>query len=162
MGKKRLTFAESKGLLEYARTSERRYQFRDYLICKTLYMTGIRAEELVKLCWKQLGQNVKEEFYLFEVVGKGSKRRDIYFPERKQYQTTPLDQVGQLHCRRNWAGRAGQKNLSTLVPAYLCNACQTKRCTYRRRLCSTGTLGSECHCRVQSQLGVHSCRWSCF
>lgn len=79
--KRRLTHEEINLLLEYAKTCDRTYQLRDYLIVKTLFLTGLRAVELVSLTWNQLATNITGDWYFLDVLGKGSKVRDVYCPK---------------------------------------------------------------------------------
>jgi len=72
-----LSIEEVNALLEHCRKNS---QIRDYVLVKTIYMTGIRTAEVVNVKWNDFFQNVKGMWYL-TVYGKGSKQRDVYIPQ---------------------------------------------------------------------------------
>lgn len=52
---------------------------RDYLACQILFLTGIRAAELVTLCWGDLAEDAQGRWHS-KVQGKGGKARKVYMP----------------------------------------------------------------------------------
>lgn len=72
-----LSIDEVKRLLEFCRKNA---SIRDYMIIRTIYLTGIRTVELVNSRYDHFFQNVQGHWYL-TVFGKGSKQRDVYIPK---------------------------------------------------------------------------------
>ena len=56
--------------------------FRDIVLFRVLFMTGLRAEEAVSLKWMNV-INWQGRWYL-DVLGKGSKARRVYLPQKAQ------------------------------------------------------------------------------
>ena len=56
--------------------------FRDIVLFRVLFMTGLRAEEAVSLKWMNV-INWQGRWYL-DVLGKGSKVRRVYLPQKAQ------------------------------------------------------------------------------
>ncbi len=73
------SLSESEMLLLFDRLAEHGAPQRDILLLKTLFMTGLRGEEAVSLCWKDI--TVWQGQRYFNVLGKGSKERRIYLPD---------------------------------------------------------------------------------
>ena len=73
------SLSESEMLLLFDRLAEHGAPQRDILLLKTLFMTGLRGEEAVSLCWKDV--TVWQGQRYFNVLGKGSKERRIYLPD---------------------------------------------------------------------------------
>ena len=73
------SLSESEMLLLFDRLAEHGAPRRDILLLKTLFMTGLRGEEAVSLCWKDV--TVWQGQRYFNVLGKGSKERRIYLPD---------------------------------------------------------------------------------
>lgn len=73
-----LTEPEVKAIIDYARKNAPR---RDYVILKFLFYSGLRASEVCRLCWKDLRPDISGEKWFLDVLGKGSKRRDVYLPK---------------------------------------------------------------------------------
>lgn len=68
---------------------------RDILIMKTLFMTGLRGDELVTLRWKN--RVLWQGNWYFDVKGKGSKNRRVFLPDPV---VAGLDAFARLHGAR--------------------------------------------------------------
>lgn len=62
------------------RTTRAQASARDYLLCAMLFQTGMRAAEVVGLCWGDIQQDVRGRWYA-TVVGKGNKSRTVHIPK---------------------------------------------------------------------------------
>ncbi len=92
-----LNIAEIKKLLESA-NKEDLPGLRDRAILETLFSTGLRVAELVKLNRDQFSKS--EKFLELNIMGKGSKVRTIYFSERA------LDHINKYLKKRDDVDRA--------------------------------------------------------
>lgn len=71
---------------------------RDVLIMKSLFMTGLRGEELTTLRWK--GKALWQGSWYFDVQGKGSKNRRVCLPDPAAEGLEPLPALaGQARTR---------------------------------------------------------------
>ncbi|SRR6056297_1331751 len=75
-----LTLDKLKQLLSSPNT-ENESGLRDKAILETLFSTGLRVAELVKLNRQQFN-NFKKDFLEINILGKGNKTRTVYFSER--------------------------------------------------------------------------------
>jgi integrase/recombinase XerD len=66
--------------LELMSANETILQFRNILIVKILYYSGIRASELLSINLKKIYLNRDKDLFTYKVLGKGKKERLVYFP----------------------------------------------------------------------------------
>ncbi len=72
------SLSEGEMLTLFERLAEHKAPERDILLLKTLFMTGLRGEEIVSLRWRNVIEWQGKRY--LDVLGKGNKARRVYLP----------------------------------------------------------------------------------